>query len=405
MITVIGIGADGWPSLGEAARTAVLAADLLVGDGRQLDLVPAEAPGERRAWPKQLTELVDELPALAADRAVVVLASGDPLLHGVGVTILRRLGDDDGRTRFIPAVSSFALACARLRWPAADVELVSATGRIPEVVAPALQPGRRLVVLGFGAGTAAQIARVARDRGFGASRLVVLEHLGAGERERVEESTADAWGEREAGALHVVALEVRGDGPLLARAPGLPDDAYEHDGQITKREVRAVTLAALVPVPGRLLWDIGAGSGAVAIEWLRAAPGARAVAIERDSERAQRIGRNARTLGVPALRVVEGDAPDALDALDDEGEPPDAIFVGGGLSGYGLVARCLRSLAPGGRLVANVVTVEGETILARAHEERGGRLTRIAIAHAEPLGRFTGWRPAMTVTQWELQVP
>ena len=405
MITVIGIGADGWPSLGEAARTAVLAADLLVGDGRQLDLVPAEAPGERRAWPKQLTELVDELPALAADRAVVVLASGDPLLHGVGVTILRRLGDDDGRTRFIPAVSSFALACARLRWPAADVELVSATGRIPEVVAPALQPGRRLVVLGFGAGTAAQIARVARDRGFGASRLVVLEHLGAGERERVEESTADAWGEREAGALHVVALEVRGDGPLLARAPGLPDDAYEHDGQITKREVRAVTLAALVPVPGRLLWDIGAGSGAVAIEWLRAAPGARAVAIERDSERAQRIGRNARTLGVPALRVVEGDAPDALDALDDEGEPPDAIFVGGGLSGYGLVARCLRSLAPGGRLVANVVTVEGETILARAHEERGGRLTRIAIAHAEPLGRLTGWRPAMTVTQWELQVP
>ena len=335
----------------------------------------------------------------------MVLASGDPLLYGIGATILRRIGDD-GRLRIIPAVSSFALACARLRWPAADVELVAATGGTPEVVAPALQPGRRVVVLGFGASTAAQIARVARERGFGASRLVVLEQLG-GPAERVEESTADAWGERAAAALHVVALEVRGDGPLLARAPGLPDDAYEHDGQITKRAVRAVTLAALVPVPGRLLWDIGAGSGSVAIEWLRAAPGARAVAIERDADRAQRIARNAHALGVPALRVVEGEAPAVLDALDDDpgAGPPDAIFIGGGLTGNGLVARCVRSLAPGGRLVANVVTVQGETILAQAHEERGGRLTRIAIAHAEPLGRFTGWRPAMTVTQWELRVP
>lgn len=399
MITVAGIGADGWASLGEEARAAVLAADLLVGGERQLDLVPAAAPGERRAWPQQLTDLVDELPALAQDREVVVLASGDPLLYGVGATILRRLGDD-GRTRFIPSISSFALACARLRWPAADVELVSATSRVAEVVAPALQPGRRIVVLGFGPTTAPQIARVVRDRGFGASRLVVLEELG-GEDERIEESTADAWGEREGAALHLVAVEVRGDGPLLARAPGLPDDAYEHDGQITKRQVRAVTLAALVPVPGQLLWDIGAGCGSIAIEWLRAAPGARAIAVERDAERAARIARNALTLGVPSLQVVVAEAPAVLGEL---GRRPEAIFLGGGLTSYGVLTRCRAALAPGGRLVANVVTVEGETILARAHAELGGRLTRIAVAHAEPLGRFTGWRPAMSVTQYELRV-
>jgi len=398
VITVVGIGADGWAGLSEQARAAVLAADLLVGGDRQLDLLPQDAGVERRAWPKNLVTLVDELPALAGGgRAVTVLASGDPLLHGVGATIVRRLGEEG--VQIIPAVSSFSLACARLRWPAADVELVSATSRVAEVVAPALAPGRRLVVLGFGPRSAAEVARVARERGFGASRLVVLEELG-GEQERVLESTAEDWGDADAAALHLVALEVRGDGPLLGRAPGLPDDAYEHDGQITKRDARVVTLAALVPVAGQLLWDIGAGSGSVAIEWLRAAPGARAIAIERDAQRAERIARNALTLGVPSLRVVHGSAPEALDKL----ERPDAIFVGGGVSSYGLLMRCMGALRPGGRLVANVVTVEGEGILARAHEEHGGRLTRLSFAHAEPLGRFTGWRPAMPITQWELRV-
>ena len=403
VITVVGIGADGWPSLGEEARAAVLAADLLLGGERQLDLVPADARGERRAWPERLTTLVDELPALAPGREVVVVASGDPLLHGVGVTILRRLGDA-ADVRFIPAVSSFALACARLRWPQGEVELVSATGRVAEVVAPALQRGRRLVVLGFGPQTAAQVARVVRERGFGASRLIVLEELG-GAAERIEESTAGAWGEREAAALHLVALEVRGKGALLARAPGLPDDAYEHDGELPARAVRAATLAALVPVPGQLLWDIGAGSGAVAIEWLRAAPGARAIAVERDPQRAQRIERNALALGVPSLQVVTAEAPAVFDELGRGDARPDAIFLGGGLTGYAVLTLARKALARGGRLVANVVTVEGEGLVARAQAEQGGRLTRIALAHAEPLGGFTGWRPAMTVTQYELRVP
>lgn len=398
MITVVGIGADGWPSLGAEARAAVLGADLLIGGERQLALVPGEAGAERRPWPRPLATLVDELPALDDGRAIVVLASGDPLLHGAGVTLVRRLGADG--VRVIPNVSSFALACARLRWPQDEVELVSATSRVPDVVARALQPGRRVVVLGFGPSTAAEIARVVRARGFGASRLVVLEELG-GETERVEESTAADWGEREAAALHLVAMEVRGDGPLLGRAPGLPDDAYEHDGQITKRDMRAMTLAALVPVSGQLLWDIGAGSGSIAIEWLRAAPGSRAVAIEHDAERSQRIARNASKLGVPSLEVVTGEAPAALHDLDDQ---PDAIFVGGGLSAD-LLPRCLSELKPGGRLVANAVTVEGESILTSAHAEHGGSLTRVAIAHAEPLGGYTGWRPAMPITRWAVTKP
>ncbi len=399
MITVVGIGADGWESLGAQAREAVLAADLLLGGQRQLDLVPERARGERHPWPRQLTTLVDELPALAAGRDAVVLASGDPLLHGVGVTILRRLGPEG--VRVIPGVSSYALTCARLLWPQADTELVSATSRVAEVVAPALQRGRRIVVLGFGARTAAEVARVARERGFGASRLVVLEELG-GPAERIVESTADEWGDADAAHLHLVALEVRGRGELLTRAPGLPDDAFEHDGQITKRAIRAVTIAALAPVPGQLLWDVGAGCGSVAIEWLRAAPGARAIAVERDEERARRIERNALALGVPSLRVVCATAPDALDEL---GERPDAIFIGGGLTTYAMLTRCRKALARGGRLVANVVTVEGESLVSRAQAEQGGRLTRLAVSHAEPLGGFTGWRPAMAVTQYELRLP
>ena len=399
MITVVGIGADGWPSLTAEAREAVLAADLLVGGERQLALVAAETSAERRPWPEDLRTLVDELPALEDGRAIVVLAAGDPLLHGVGVTILRRLGDE--RVRIIPNVSSFSLACARLRWSQGAVALVSATGRVAEVVAPELQPGRRIVVLGFGPRTAAEVARVVRERGFGASRLVVLEELG-GEAERAEESTADDWGQREAAPLHLVALEIRGDGVMFGRTPGLPDDAYEHDGDVTGRALRAAALATLVPVPGQLLWEIGAGSGSVGIEWLRAAPGARAIAIEPDARRAETIARNARQLGVPSLEVAIGEAPAALDGLE---ERPDAIFVGGGLTTYGLLTRCRKALRPGGRLVAQVVTVEGETLLSRAHSEQGGRLTRLAIAHAEPLDGYTGWRAERPVTQWELRLP
>lgn len=394
-VTVVGIGADGWAGLGEPARAAVLAADLLVGGQRHLALVPDTA-AERRPWPSPLSDLVDELTEMNG-RAVCVLASGDPMLHGIGATLARSLGPD--RLRVIPHASAHALACARLGWSAAEVELLSAVARPAEVIAPALQPGRRLVAYVSDAGGAAEVARVVRERGYGPSRLVVLEELG-GPGERIEDSTAEQWGDRAAAPLHAVALEVRAEAraPLLGRTPGLADDAYENDGQLTKRHIRAVTLAALVPVPGQLLWDVGAGSGSIGIEWLRAAPGARAVAIERDPERSARVSRNALRLGVPALEVVTGEVPAALEGLPS----PDAVFVGGGLTSDGLLDRCRQALAPGGRLVANAVTVEGEALLAKAHAQWGGHLVRVGVQHAAPLGGLTGWRPAMPVTQWEL---
>ena len=392
-IAVVGIGADGWPGLGEPARAAILAADTIVGSERQLALLPATA-AERRPWPSPIDPLVDELVA-GLDGSVCVLASGDPMLHGIGATLARRVGAD--RLAVHPHPSAFALACSRLGWPEAEVELSSAVGRPPEVVAAALQPGRRIVAYAAGSRGAAGIARVVRDRGFGPSRFVVLEQLG-GATERIVESTAAAWGETDADPLHAVAIECRAEpGALvLGRTPGLPDDAYESDGALTKWPVRAVTLAALRPGPGRLLWDVGAGSGSIAIEWLRAEPHARAVAIECRSDRVARIAANALRLGVPALGVREGTAPEALRGLD----APDAVFVGGGLTAPGLIGACWEALRPGGRLVANAVTLEGEQTLHAARAKHGGTLTRIALSHAAPLGGFEAWRAQIPVVQW-----
>jgi precorrin-6Y C5,15-methyltransferase (decarboxylating) len=312
-----------------------------------------------------------------------------------------------GRLAVHPHPSAFALACARLEWPEAEVELVSAVGRPPEVIAAPLQPGRRLVAYATGTDGAARLARVLRDRGFGPSRFVVLEQLG-GATERIVETTAQAWGDACADPLHAVAIECRG-APGYGRTPGLPDDAYDSDGALTKWPVRAVTLAALRPGPRQLLWDVGAGSGSIAIEWLRAEPLARAVAIESRADRAARVAANALRLGVPgpsgadggrpsALTVVTGAAPAALAGLD----PPDAIFVGGGVSTPGLLAACWDALRPGGRLVANAVTLQGEQALHAARGAHGGTLIRLAVSHAEPLGGFEAWRAQIPVVQWSV---
>lgn len=392
-IVVVGLGADGWAGLGEPARQAILAARTLVGSRRQLDLLPATG-AERRAWPSPIDPLVDELVAGRIE-GPCVLASGDPMLHGIGATLARRAGPE--RLVVHPHPSAFALACARLGWPEAEVELVSAVGRPVEVVARALQPGRRVVAYVAGAGGAAAVARVARERGLGPSRLVVLEQLG-GPRERVLDSTAHAWGDAPADPLHAVALECRAEpgAAALPRTPGLPDDAFAHDGQLTKRPIRAVTLAALEPLPHRLLWDVGAGSGSIAIEWLRAEPTARAIAVEARADRAARIAANARRLGVPALELREGRAPAALEGLD----APDAVFVGGGLAAGGLLERCWAALRPGGRLVANAVTIEGERALHAARARHGGELLRLATSRPEAVGGYESWRPQLPVVQW-----
>ncbi|GAA3423812.1 precorrin-6y C5,15-methyltransferase (decarboxylating) subunit CbiE [Streptosporangium nondiastaticum] len=384
VITVVGVGADGWDGLVPASRRAVEAADVVVGSARQLALVP-ETGAERVPLPSPLLPnlpgLLDSLP----DRAVCVLASGDPMFHGIGSTLVRLVGAE--RVRVLPHVSSVSLACARLGWPVESVEVVSLVGRPSAALRAALQPGRRVLVLG---GTAGVVGDTLDEAGYGPSRVVVLSDLGA---------PTEAVGVES--GLQVIAVDcvaAPGSRPF-ARVPGLPDDAFEHDGQLTKREVRAVSLSRLAPFPGELLWDVGAGAGSIAIEWMRAHPSCRAVAVESRPERAARVRRNADALGVPALRVVEGGAPAALDGLPR----PDAVFVGGGVTVPGLVEACWTALAPGGRLVANAVTLESEAVVAGWYGRLGGDLVRLAVQRASPVGGFTGWRAAMPVTVWSVR--
>ncbi|MFM9693098.1 precorrin-6y C5,15-methyltransferase (decarboxylating) subunit CbiE [Streptomyces europaeiscabiei] len=399
-VTVVGLGADGWRGVPDASRAALRDAEVLIGGPRQLDLLPPECAGERIAWPSPLRPAVPALLAAHAGRRIAVLASGDPMFYGIGRALAEEAGD---RLRVLPHPSSVSYAAARLGWPLEDVEVVTLVGRPAARLAAALHEGRRLLVLSADAGTPAEVAALLRDRGFGPSRMRVLEQLG-GERERTSaETIADDWARTHppGDPLNIVAVECRRapDTLRLGAAPGLPDEAYEHDGQLTKRYVRAATLAALAPAPGELLWDVGGGSGSIAVEWMRTHPSCRAVTVERDPVRAERITRNADRLGVPGLRVVTGGAPGALAELPQ----PDAVFIGGGLTAPGLLDACLRALPPGGRLVANTVTLESEALLAAAHRRHGGELVRLAVAHTVPVGGFTGWRQAMPVTQWAVE--
>jgi precorrin-6Y C5,15-methyltransferase (decarboxylating) len=277
------------------------------------------------------------------------------------------------------------------------VDVVSVVGRPVERLRRHLAPGRRLLVLSQGATSPGEIAALLSADGFGPSRLTVLEQLG-GPAERMYSGMARDWPHPEGDALNVVAIECTAlpGARVFGEVPGLPDQAYAHDGQLTKREVRAVTLAHLAPRPGETLWDVGAGAGSIAIEWMRAHRSCWAVAVEADPVRAGRIGDNARSLGVPTLRVVTGAAPEALADLP----APDAIFVGGGLTREGVLDTCWAALPPGGRLVANGVTVESESAIAASHRRFGGSLVRMQIQRAEPVGGFLGWRPGMPVTIW-----
>jgi precorrin-6Y C5,15-methyltransferase (decarboxylating) len=381
-------------------------------------MLPADVGGERVCWPSPMVAALPELLGRYADRVVCVVASGDPMLHGVGSTLVRLLGPD--RVRVLPHPSSVSLACARMGWATDDVEVVALVGRPVQTLHPAVQPGRRIVVLSTDADSPAEVARLLDTRGYGRSTLTVLEQLG-GPAERIVTGVAGDWQVRPGDPLNVVAIECRPADPsavsspsavslpdavslpvaLLATVPGLPDEAYAHDGQLTKREIRAVTLARLVPVPGQLLWDVGAGAGSIAIEWMRTHRSCRAVAIERDADRAARIGRNADALGVPGLAVRTGTAPAALADLP----APDAVFVGGGLTAPGLVDACWAALAAGGRLVVNAVTVESEQVAALWYARLGGELTRLAVSRAAPVGGFTGWKPMAPVTQWSVTKP
>jgi precorrin-6B C5,15-methyltransferase / cobalt-precorrin-6B C5,C15-methyltransferase len=317
------------------------------------------------------------------------------MLSGVGSSLVRLHGAD--AVTVLPAPSSVTLACARLGWAVEETQVVPVVGRPVDLLVPHLAPGRRLLVLGSGTGTPAEVAALLADRGFGASRLTALAQLGGPDERRFTGRAAD-WPHAETDPLVLTAVEVVADpGTVpLPTVPGLPDDAYAHDGQLTKRDVRAVTLARLAPLPGQLLWDVGAGAGSIGVEWMRVHPSCRALAVESHPERAERIAANAARLGVPGLRVVRGRAPEALAGLPR----PDAVFVGGGATATGVLDACWAALGPGGRLVVNAVTVESEALLAQWRARAGGSLTRLSVTSAEPVGTFTGWRPAMPVTIW-----
>ena len=399
VIEVVGIGEDGWDGLSPAARRIVQGADLLVGGDRHLDLVP-DTGAERLAWPKPLTRAFDTLDSRSQDGAVVVLATGNPLWYGVANMLVRRFGAE--RVRVRPHASAFDLACARLGWSLADIDTLTLHGRPPALIQPAIQPGARLLGLSEGRDTPRQVAEILTRRGFGPSKLAVLEHLG-GESERIVAGTAESWDPGKLADLNVLAVHCRpgADAQVLATTPGLPDAAFRHDGQLTKREVRAATLAALQPGPEQHLWDVGAGCGSVGIEWMRAARGATAVAVEPQQQRLAMIADNALALGTPGLEIVAGRAPGDLAGLN----APDAVFVGGGVHSGDILPACWRALKPGGRLVANAVTLEGEAALLAWRAEHGGELTRLQVSRADPIGPYHGWRPLMTVTQLQAAKP
>ncbi|MEW9805067.1 precorrin-6y C5,15-methyltransferase (decarboxylating) subunit CbiE [Mesorhizobium sp. ZMM04-5] len=393
-LSVVGIGEDGVGGLGDAAKRLIGEAEIVFGGKRHLALANELIKGESRAWPIPFDTAMREVLALRGQK-VCVLASGDPFLHGVGVTLARHV--PSGEMIAIPAPSAFSLAASRLGWALQDVETVSLHGHSIDLIRPLLQPNRRVLALTSDGEGPAAVASLLAGHGFGASKLTVLEALG-GEDERIRTTTARGFDLEKINALNVLALEIE-TGPearVLPLTAGRADALFEHDGQITKRAVRAVTLAALAPRRGELLWDIGAGSGSIAIEWMLADPAMRAIAIEGDAERAARIGRNAAALGVPGLKVIEGTAPAALAGLPT----PDAIFIGGGGTDAGVMDAAVAALPSGGRLVANAVTLEMEALLLARHAALGGELTRIAIARETAIGSMRGWRPAMPVTQW-----
>ncbi|MBD9483940.1 precorrin-6y C5,15-methyltransferase (decarboxylating) subunit CbiE [Pseudomonas sp. PDM14] len=396
-LTVVGIGEDGYAGLGKAARRALLGAARIVGAPRQLDLLPLCIRAPRQAWPSPFS-----LAPVLEHRGtpVCVLASGDPMLFGVGASLARQIPTDE--LLVLPAPSSYSLAAARLGWPLQEVSLLSVVARPLAALHAHIHAGQRLLILCNDGSSPAAIATLLRERGFGPSRLTVLEHLG-GPLERRIDGLAQDWALNEAAALNLLAVECLADADAthLPLTCGLPDDAYRHDGQLTKRDVRAITLARLAPRPGELLWDVGAGCGSIGIEWMRAHPSCRAIAIEADNSRQQLIQHNRDALGVPALHLVCGAAPEALHGL----ERPEAIFIGGGVTIAGVLEHCWQQLKPGGRLIANAVTLQSEAVLVAWRETHGGELTRIAVAQAQPLGGFDTWRSALPITLLELHKP
>ncbi|HET9147522.1 MAG TPA: precorrin-6y C5,15-methyltransferase (decarboxylating) subunit CbiE [Acetobacteraceae bacterium] len=398
-LSILGIGEDGVEGLSAAARGLLADAGLVVGGARHLGLAATLIRGETMAWPSPIH---DAFPAILARRGerVAVVASGDPFWHGIGSRLAPLLAPEEYRC--LPAASCASLAAAKLGWALHETPVISCCGLPVARLVPHLHPGARLFVLSAGAETPGDVATLLRARGFGPSRLHVLEALG-GPRERHRQFDALVDPPDAIAALNMLAIELRAaaGARIVPRAPGLPDEDYAHDGQITKREIRSQTIAALAPSPGEILWDIGCGSGSIAIEWMLSHPVNRAIGIEREAARAERARGNALALGVPALDVRLGEAPEALAGL----AAPDAVFIGGGARRPGLIRACWDALPPGGRIVANAVTIETEAILLAVRATHGGTVSRLAVERLDAIGALHAFRPAMSVTQWRAVKP
>lgn len=408
-LEIIGIGEDGTNGLSPLALELLKQAEFVIGGQRHHELA-TDIKAERLVWPSPFDAMIDTIVSHRG-RRVVVLVTGDPLWFSAGARIgrafrQRKIPLDE--LRFHPQLSSFQWAACRLGWSLADCEQLTIHGRPAEQVIPCFAPGIKLLVLTKDGNSPKEVAKLLCRHGYGQSKLHVLAHLGRKKESRLE-GIAKNW-RKKAPDFHVLAIEcIVDENALFSRLGGLDDDCYDHDGQLTKHTIRAATIAALRPFPDALLWDVGAGSGSVAIEWMRAARGARAIAIEPNKSRIKRIETNARKLGAPGLEIIAGKAPETFDKIDHEKSgSPDAIFIGGGLNTPKLFETVWKLLRPGGRLVANVVTLEGEQKLFLLYRRYGGRLERIAVSTLAPLGKnekFSGFKPAMNVTQWVVVKP
>ena len=404
-LCVIGIGEDGWDDLSADARDLLYESEIVLGGERHLKMLPKDWEGERIVWSSPIREAVSEIVSWrpedsASVQKVAIMASGDPLCYGIATKLLRHLPIEEIWIK--PALTTFSLMCSRIGWSLPDVETLTIHGRPVEMLHPFVQPGAKLLVLSKGEESPEQAAKLLCERGFGKSIITVLEHLG-GRKERQFSGPADSWNHPEGAALNAMAIECipESNATILSRIPGLPDEAFFHDGQLTKREIRAVSLSRLMPVVDQVLWDVGAGCGSVAIEWMRTSPRCRAVAIEKSKSRLKLIEQNSQELGVPMLQIISGSAPEVLADLP----APDAVFIGGGLSSGNLLQTCWTALKPGGRLVANAVTLEGEQKLLQWQNENAGKsgasgdLTRLSISRAEKIGKFQGWKEMRSVIQ------
>ena len=391
-LKVVGIGENGLEGLSPAARQRVESAEILFGGKRHLEMIPG-TQAKKIPWAKRMREAVPKILEWKGSN-IVVLASGDPMCYGSGTKLLRHL--DVGEVEIFPALNSFSLACSRMGWSLPDVETMTIHGRPLSMLHPYLYPGAKIICLSEDASSPAGAARLLTERGFGSSIITVLENMG-GAKENMFSGEAKNWNHPEGSPLNTLAIECRADQnpDLLSRSSGLPDSAFEHDGKMTKQEVRSQVLSKLMPFPDHLLWDLGAGCGSVAIEWMRSHSNCDAIAVERSEERIRMIRNNADALGTPMLRTIHGEIPTILGELPK----PDAIFLGGGISPESL-EQCWEVLNPFGRLGSHAVTLESEKVLLDWQASRGGDLTRIAISRAEKVGPYQGWKPMMPVTQY-----